>query len=92
MTAKPRVFIASSREGLEHAEAVFSCLERVTEPSVWTHDLFRPSSTIIVRVSKELWTHMTLVWLFLPPMTRTRCAESNQPSRETTRYLSWECS
>ncbi|MFI8502016.1 TIR domain-containing protein [Streptomyces sp. NPDC085524] len=44
---KPRLFIASSSEGLPYAEAIFSQLERTTEPSLWTHDLFKPSETFV---------------------------------------------
>lgn len=41
MPSKARLFASSSREGLPLANAVFSELERDTEPTVWDH-LFEP--------------------------------------------------
>ena len=35
MQQKPRVFIGSSTEGLGLAEALFACLQRHTEPTLW---------------------------------------------------------
>lgn len=39
---KPKVFIGSSSEGLQIAEALFACLKHSTEPTLWTHELSRP--------------------------------------------------
>jgi Predicted nucleotide-binding protein containing TIR-like domain len=43
----PRIFIASSSEGLHYANAAFSQLEKVGEPIVWDQDLFRPSESTL---------------------------------------------
>lgn len=45
MDNRPKVFIASSTEGLEYAEAIFTHLEATTEPTLWTHELFAPTRT-----------------------------------------------
>lgn len=41
---KPPVFIGSATEDLPLADAVFSELERVTQPTVWDQDVFEPST------------------------------------------------
>lgn len=41
---KPQLFIGSSSEGLQIAEAVFSHLERDTTPTLWTNQLFVPGA------------------------------------------------
>lgn len=41
---KPRVFIGSSSEGFSVAEEIFSCMSRDTEPTLWTHGIFTPST------------------------------------------------
>lgn len=38
--AKPKVFIASSREGHPVAEVIHAHIELSTEPTIWTHDIF----------------------------------------------------
>ncbi len=54
MTHKPRLFIASSSEGLTYAEAIFSQLERVSEPSLWTHDMSSPSETLVESLERVI--------------------------------------
>ena len=45
---KPAIFIASSVEGLEIAYAMQEHLEYVAEPTVWTQDVFKPSSYTLI--------------------------------------------
>ena len=39
---RPLVFIGSSTEALPVAEAAFSALERVADPTLWTQEIFLP--------------------------------------------------
>jgi predicted nucleotide-binding protein len=45
--ARPRVFIGSSTEGLEVAEALQEGLDRVAECTIWNQGVFAPSATTI---------------------------------------------
>ena len=52
--SKPRVLIGSSPEGLKIAEALFSCLSRDTQPTLWTHQLFLPGQYPLEVLEKQL--------------------------------------
>lgn len=47
MTAKPTIFIASASEDLPLANAAFSELEDVCDPTVWDQDIFTPSAYVL---------------------------------------------
>lgn len=47
-TAKPRIFIASSSEGVDAAYTLQELLERYTECTVWDQDVFAPSSVTLL--------------------------------------------
>lgn len=51
---KPRVFIASSSEGLNIAEATFAQLSRDTTPTLWTNQLFVPGRYPLEVLEKEV--------------------------------------
>ena len=42
---KPRVFVGSSSEGLSVAYALHTGIDSAGEVTVWTQDVFKPSST-----------------------------------------------
>jgi hypothetical protein len=44
---RPRVFIGSSSEDLPVADAVFTELESICDPTVWDQDVFAPSSFVL---------------------------------------------
>lgn len=61
MAAKLKVFIGSSKEGLQIAQAVFNCLsdkelqpnsEIVIEPVIWNHYMFEPGHYILESLEK----------------------------------------
>ncbi|MGD8646854.1 MAG: nucleotide-binding protein [Desulfobacterales bacterium] len=52
--SKPKVFIGSSSEGIRIAEALFSCLNRDTHPTLWTHQLFLPGQYPLEVLEKQI--------------------------------------
>lgn len=82
MANKQRVFIASSSEGLRQAQAVFSCLEHDTEPSLWTHNLFEASSTFIESLEYVISTHDVGVVIFTPDDARSMRGENSRIPRD----------
>ena len=81
---RPRIFIASSAEGLPQAEAVFSCLERETEPSLWTQDLLTPSLTFIEGLEQVLNSHDAGVIVFSPDDVRHMRGVKSTVPRDNT--------
>jgi hypothetical protein len=63
---RPRVFIGSSSEGLKIAEALFSCLNRDTQPTLWTHQLFLPGQYPLEVLEKQLKRHSFAVLVASP--------------------------
>ena len=62
---KPRVFIGSSVEGIEYANAVFSELERYAEPKVWDV-CFRPSRSTLPELERIVREHDFAVLILTP--------------------------
>ncbi len=63
---KPRVFIASSAESLEQANALAANLEHSFETTVWTDNVFAPSRTSLESLLEVLGSHDFGVFLMLP--------------------------
>jgi hypothetical protein len=63
---KPRVFIGSSSEGLPLAEALFSCIARETEPTLWTHQIFTPGAYPLEALEKAVRNHSFAVLVASP--------------------------
>jgi hypothetical protein len=51
---RPRLFIASSAEGLNQAKAIFANLERVAEPTLWSEGFFELGDVTIQRLIGEV--------------------------------------
>ena len=66
MEQKPRVFIGSSTEGLGLAEALFACLHRHAEPTLWTHELFRPGRYPLEELERQLQRHAFAILVASP--------------------------
>lgn len=60
---KPHIFIAASTEGLDTAYAVQESLEEFAECTVWTKEVFAPSSFILPDLIEQL--KMTDYWIFI---------------------------
>ena len=75
-TVKPRVFIASSVEGLDAAYAFQELLERYTECTVWEQDVFSPSSfTLLDLISRAQNTDYGIFVFSLDDTTKIRDKE-----------------
>ena len=68
---KPRIFIGSSSEGLEIANALQSNLEGDGEVIVWTQDVFRPSEFTLEGLLKQLDVTDFAIFVFSPDDTVT---------------------
>ncbi len=64
--SKPRVFIGSSTEGARVAEALFACLKHSTEPTLWSHELFRPGRYPLQELERQLQLHAFAVLVASP--------------------------
>ena len=63
---KPAVFIASSTDGLRIAEAVFACLSRDTNPTLWMNQIFLPGEYPLEVLEKQLRRHSFAVIVASP--------------------------
>lgn len=63
---KPRVFIASSSEGLRVAETVFSNLNKETESTLWTHQIFTPGAYPLEALEEAMRRHSFAVLVASP--------------------------
>lgn len=74
----PRIFIASSTEGLFVANALQENLDHQAEPTVWTQDIFNPSEFTIESLSRASESHDYGVFVLTPDDTaRMRGNEVN---------------
>ena len=64
--SNPRVFIGSSSEGLAVAEAMFSCMSRETEPTLWTHQIFTPGAYPLEALEKAVRGHSFAILVASP--------------------------
>ena len=63
---KPRVFIASSSESLDYADAVHQNLERTSAPTVWDQGIFDLSRYALESLEEEAPTFDFAVFIFSP--------------------------
>lgn len=63
---RPRVFLGSSAEGVAIAEALFTCLSHSTEPTLWTHRLFRAGRYPLEELERQLKRHSFAVLVATP--------------------------
>jgi hypothetical protein len=63
---KPRVFVGSSSEGRAIAKAVCLHLRRDTEPTLWSRDVFLPSSYPLETLEQQVTTHSFAVLVASP--------------------------
>ena len=77
---KPRVFIGSSSEGLEVADALQELLEPLSEATVWTQDVFKPSRTTIESLALAVRKYDFAVLVMSPDdLVRKRSHEAPTP-------------
>lgn len=63
---KPRVFIGSSGEGLRVAQAVFASFAHSSEPTLWTHNVFRPGRYPLEELACQLRRHAFAIMVATP--------------------------
>jgi Predicted nucleotide-binding protein containing TIR-like domain len=63
---RPKVFIGSSVEGLDVAEALYAELSRNCQVTVWTQDSFRPSRIAINELIRNAEEHEFAILIFTP--------------------------
>ena len=79
---KARVFIGSSSEGLRIAEAVFAAFQTATEPTLWTHQLFRPGRYPLDELEQQLRRHSFAVLVASPDDEVFKRGESSAAMRD----------
>jgi len=72
---RPRIFIGSSSEGLEVANAIQHNLDRFAEATIWTQGVFKLSAPIITSLMSSLKNFDFAIFVFSPDdMTNLRGA------------------
>jgi hypothetical protein len=66
VTDKPRLFVGSSKEGLEVARAIEDNLARDVEVTLWTQSVFEPSNFALDDLLRKLETSDFGVFVFTP--------------------------
>jgi len=79
---RPRVFIGSSAEGVAIAEALFTCLSHTTEPTLWTHRLFRAGRYPLEELERQLKRHSFAVLVATPDDEIFKRGETAQTVRD----------
>jgi predicted nucleotide-binding protein len=79
---KPRVFIGSSGEGLRVAEAVFASLAHSTEPTLWTHNVFRPGRYPLEELERQLKRHAFAIMVATPDDDLFKRGEMSETLRD----------
>jgi len=64
MASKPKVFIASSREGLNLAYAIQANLEHETEPDVWNQGIMNLTSSVLDGLIDSLAKYQFAIFVF----------------------------
>jgi hypothetical protein len=67
--AKPKVFVASSSEGLEVATAIQGHLDSVAEVTIWDQDVFQPSDNILGSIRQAAQNSDYAIFVFTPDDT-----------------------
>ena len=63
---KPRIFIGSSKEGLDVANAIHDNLDEFAEVTIWTQGVFKLSSVIITTLVNSLNKYDFAIFIFSP--------------------------
>ncbi|MGN6588632.1 MAG: nucleotide-binding protein [Solirubrobacterales bacterium] len=79
---KPRIFIGSSTEGLDVAEAIQSNLEADAEVTIWTQDVIAPSSYVLESVLDVATTADYGVFVFSPDDSTEHRSERVSAARD----------
>lgn len=66
VSLRPSIFIASSVERIEIAYTMQEHLEYVAEPTVWTHDIFKPTSYALVDLVDASRKFQFAIFIFAP--------------------------
>lgn len=66
MSARPSIFIGSSTESLEYANALQRVLDHALEPTIWTYGVFLPTGNTLAGIIKRATT-TDFAALFLTP-------------------------
>jgi Predicted nucleotide-binding protein containing TIR-like domain len=83
---KPRVFIASSSEGLDVASAIQAHLEKVAEVTIWDQDIFQPSDNILDSIRQAAQTSAHAIFVFTPDDTLTLRDQTVRAARDNVLF------
>ena len=83
---KPVVFIGSSREGLEYANAVFTELEREADPITWDLDFFQPTIGTLEELEKATHSYDFAVLVLTPDDVRRSRGKQERVPRDNVLF------
>jgi hypothetical protein len=81
-SARPRVFIGSSSEGLAIAQAIQQTLDPIAECTIWNQGVFSPSSTFVESLQDAHLTHDFAVIVLTPNDTATSRGRTSRVPRD----------
>jgi len=64
--SRPRIFIGSSTEGLDVANAIHQNLEHYAEVTIWTHGVFQLSTPAIISLTNSISIYNYAIFVFTP--------------------------